>query len=230
MKHWTFLLILTIISCTNAQQKTDTEVENALKYIAENLDDATYSPIEGEWGFDYGFKEGWLLNKFEYVRSLMTYKEFQALSDYPIYLSGPHTKDELNLNSGYTFGHYNPKFLKVLHKSALSLTSNKAFINNTKPLLERYGILEFLSKHKEIYAFTQEYPEEFDQIKSDYLRDLKNETYEGNYREMTPEEMYDDYYWNWSETSYHFWVRRDIDKTKDLWLGIISDVLNAYDY
>ena len=231
MKHWTYLLILTIISCTNTQQKTETDVENALKYIAENLDDATYSPIEGGSRFDYGLKEGWLLNKFEYVRSLLTYKDFQAMLDYPIYLSGPHTKDELNLNSEYTFGHYNPKFVTLLHKCALSITSNKAFINNTKPLLEEYGILEFLTKHKEIYEITQQYPDDFNQIKSDFSKGIKNKTWEeGGYRDMIPEQIYTDYYWNWSETSYHFWVRRDIDKTKDLWIGLISDVLNAYDY
>jgi hypothetical protein len=47
---------------------------------------------------------------------------------------------------------------------------------------------------------------------------------------MIPEQIYSEYYWNWSETSYHFWVRRDIDKTIDLWIAIISDVLDAYDY
>ncbi|HHW80087.1 MAG TPA: hypothetical protein GX746_00070, partial [Bacteroidales bacterium] len=60
---------------------------------------------------------------------------------------------------------------------------------------------------------------------------IKDETWEeGGYREMIPEQIYSEYYWNWSETSYHFWVRRDIDETIDLWTAIISDVLDAYDY
>ena len=226
----TLVFSISFTRCGGGEKSTD-EMENALRYIAENLDDATYSPIGEGWSYDYGLKEGWILSKFEYIRSLITYKEFQAKSGYPIYLSGPHTKDELNLNSKYTFGHYNPKFVKLLHKATLSLTSNKAFINNTKPLLEEYGILDFLYKHKEVYEITQKYPDEYQQIKSDFIKRIKDETWEeGGYREMIPEQIYSEYYWNWSETSYHFWVRRDIDETIDLWTAIISDVLDAYDY
>ena len=226
----TLVFSISFTRCGGGEKSTD-EMENGLKYIAENLDDATFSPIERGWVFDYGFKDGWLLNKFEYIRSLMTYKEFQEKSGYPIYLSGPHTKDELNLNSDYTFGHYNPKFVKFLHKATLSLTSKKVFINNTKPLLEEYGILDFLYKHKEIYDITQEYPDEYQEIKSDFIKGIKDKTWEeGGYRNMIPEQIRSEYYWNWSETSYHFWVRRDIDNTKDLWIAIISDVLDAYDY
>lgn len=72
-------------------------------------------------------------------------------------------------------------------------------------------------------------PQEFNKIKSDFLIGIKSKTWEeGAYRTMLPAQLDSDYYWNWSETSYHFWVRRDIDKTKELWIGIISDVLKAY--
>ena len=204
-------------------------LQNTLKYIAENLDQATFSPVRVGWDFDYGFKDGWILNKFEYVRSLVTYKDFQATSNDPIYLSGPHTRDQLNLNAKYSFGHYNPKFVANLRKTASSTMSNKAFINATKPLLQKYGILESLAKHKEIYDIIQKKPQEFNKIKSDFLIGIKNKTWEeGAYRTMLPAQLDSDYYWNWSETSYHFWVRRDIDKTKDLWIGLLSDVLKAY--
>ncbi len=207
------------------------DIENALKYMAENLDYATFLPVRVGWQFDYGFKDGWILNKFEYIRSLLSYKDFQAMLDYPIYLSGPHTREELNLNSKYSFGHYNPKFVTHLRKSALSILSNKTFTNYTKPLLEKYGILDFLTKHKEIYEIAQENPDEFNKIKSDFLKGIKDKTWEeGAYREMLPSQLDSDYYWNWSETSYHFWVRRDIDNTIDLWIGLVSDVLDAYDY
>ena len=209
--------------------KRQDKIKNTLNYLAENLDQATFSPIRVGWQFDYGFKDGWLLNKYEYVRSLRTYKEFQAMLDYPIYVSGPHTADELNLNSKYSFGHYNPKFVSQLHKSALFMLSDKEFIANTKPLLETYGILDFLKKHKSMYEITQKYPDEFNTIKLSFVKGIEDETWpEGEYRAMVPPSLDDSYYWNWSETSYHFWVRRDIDKTKDIWIGLITDVLNAY--
>lgn len=207
------------------------DIENELMYIAKNLSKATFLPIRKGWQFDYGFKDGWLLNKFEYIRSLLTYKDFQAMLDYPIYLSGPHTSNELKLNSKYSFGYYNPKFVLILRKSVLSIMGDKEFIKNTKPLLERYGILEFLKKHKDIYEIIQKEPNDFKKIKSDFLEGIRDKTLEDDaYRTRVPSSIDSDYYWNWSETSYYFWVRRDIDNTIEIWISLVNDVLKAYDY
>lgn len=242
-RNWLVLIILImitlcILSCglgkaqrnqVDAEIPKSDKIKNALNYLAKNLDQATFSPIRVGFQYDYGFKNGWVLNKYEYIRSLLTYKGFQAMLDYPIYLSGPHTGDELNLNSKYSFGHYNPKFVAQLHKSALLMMSEKEFITNTKPLLEKYSILDFLKKHKSIYEITQKYPDEFNRIKLNFIKGIKDETWpEGEYRSMIPPLLDSNDYWNWSETSYHFWVRRDIDDTKDIWIGLITDVLNAY--
>jgi hypothetical protein len=210
---------------------TSPEINNAIKHLAENLDSAKFAPIRQGWQFDYGFRDGWLLNKFEYLRSLLTYKDFQSKFKHPIYLSGPHTRDNLNLNSNYSFGHYNPKFLALLHKSVLQIMSEKDFITFTKPLLEKYNILEFFKKNKDIYEITQKYPDAFDRIKLDYIKKIQNKTLSaGEYRDLRPSMLNSEDYWNWSETSYHFWIRRDIDSTKDLWIELINDVLNGYEY
>ncbi|MBK8808744.1 MAG: hypothetical protein IPO21_19745 [Bacteroidales bacterium] len=214
-----------------SKESKSPEIQNALRKIAENLDQATFTPIRVGWAFDYGFKSGWLLNKYEYIRSLLTFKSFQAMLEYPIYLSECHTNDELNLNSKYSFGHYNPKFVTLLHKSTLAVLREREFIKKTKPILEKYDILEFLKKHKDIYDITQKNPDEFERIKLNYIKGIQDETWpEGAYRNELPELLNSSDYWNWSETSYHFWIRRDIDSTKDIWVGIINDVLKAYDY
>ncbi|QCX00767.1 hypothetical protein FGM00_11855 [Aggregatimonas sangjinii] len=242
-RTWLVLIIFTLIllgllSCGAGKEKknqvaaeiaTLENIKTTLDYLAKNLDQATFTPVREGWQFDYGFTDGWLLNKYEYVRSLVTYKRFQAMLDYPIYLSGPHTGDTLNLDAKYSFGHYNPKFVTQLHKSALILMNEEAFVANTKPLLQQYGILDFLRKHKHIHEITQEYPDEFESITSNFKSGIKDESWpEGGYRSMVPSVLDTYAYWNWSETSYHFWVRRDVDGTKDLWLGLITDVLNAY--
>lgn len=219
----------------NVQSGTEkakpTNLGSALRYIGENLEIATFSPIRKEWKYDYGFKDGWLLNKFEYIRSLLTYMDFQAILDYPIYLSGPHTNGELDLNSKYSFGHYNPKFVSELRLNASSLLSNRVFVNSTKHLFEKHGVIEFLIKNKNVYEITQKYPNDFNEIKSQFIWGLENKTWqEDGYRVFLPQVLYTDYYLNWSETSYYFWIRRDIDNTKDIWIGLINDVLNAYGY
>ncbi|MDB2607011.1 hypothetical protein N9Y48_04470 [Zobellia sp.] len=233
------LLTLSVFSCgllkgQKNEVGTGTTIPNnlkdALSYLATNLDAATFLPIREGWQFDYGFKEGWILNKYEYIRSLLNYKDLQALVSYPIYVSGPHSKTELDLNSSYSFGHYNPKFVAELHKNALQLMRKKKFIATTKPVLEKYSILDFLQRHKAVYEITQKHPEDFNSIKLNYIKGIKDKTWpESAYRSTVPKMLDDSYYWNWSETSYHFWVRRDIDGTKDIWIGLITDVLDAYD-
>ena len=228
------MIMVCIVSCginkgQRSQGGDEISIKKTLDYLAKNLDQATFSPIRVGWQFDYGLEDGWILNKFEYIRSLVTYKDFQAMLDYPIYLSGPHTSDELNLSSKFSFGHYNPKFVAQLRKSALLMMSEKEFIANTKPLLENYSVLDFLKRHKKIHEIIQKNPAEFNAIKSKFTKGIKEETWpEGEYRVMIPKSLDSNEYWNWSETSYHFWVRRDIDGTKDLWIGLITDVLNAY--
>jgi tetratricopeptide (TPR) repeat protein len=109
--------------------------------------------------------------------------------------------------------------------------SEEDFITITKPLLEKYNILEFFKKNKEIYEITQKYPDEFNRIKLDYIKGIENKTLsEGAYRNLVPSLLNSEDYWNWSETSYNFWIRRDIDNTKDLWIEIINNVLNGYEY
>ena len=231
-----FVLInLGVLGCISKQDKNtkvakSPEIENTLIYLAENLGRAKFNPIRTEWKFDYGFKDGALLNKFEYIRSLVTYPAFQAELKYPIYLSGPHTSDELELKSKYTFGHYNPKFVAQLRKTASVVMGKKDFISKTKPLLEEFDILDFLRKYKEIYIITQKYPDEFKKIKLDYLKGIQEKNLpEGAYRRMVPSLLDSEEYWNWSETSYHFWLRRDLDNTKDIWYGLVTDILTAYD-
>ncbi len=82
-----------------------------------------------------------------------------------------------------------------------------------------------------MYEITQENPDDFNKKKSLLLKGIKDENWEegNNYWGMHPEQLDSEYYRQWGETSYDFWVRRDIDNTKDLWIGLISDVLNAYD-
>lgn len=210
---------------------TSPEIQNFIKYLAENLDNAKFAPIRQGSQFDYGFRDGWLLNKYEYIRSLLTYNDFQSKLKISIYLSGPHTQDELNLNSKYSFGHYNPKFLILLRKSVLQMMSQEDFITITKPLLKKFNILEFIKKNKDVYEITQKYPEEFNSIKLNYLKGIQNKTLlEGSYRDLIPSLLNSEDYWNWSETSYHFWIRRDIDNTKDLWIELLNDVLSGYEY
>jgi len=226
------IIILFLISLSSfvAIINEYTKIQEKLTFVVENLENATFDPVRVGWQHDYGLTGGGVLNKYEYVRSLFSYEDFQSMLNYPIYISGPHTKNALNLNSEYTFGHYNPKFVSELRSDINEILINKYFVKFSKPILEKYNFLALLKRYKAVYSITINEPEEFKEIKTQYINGIEQRSWnEGSYRYLLPDTMKTEPYWNWGETSYHFWIRRDIDNTKEIWIGMINDILNAYE-
>lgn len=234
------MLIPLLISCTNPapEKMSIADIENSELYsqvqlVINNLDRAEFFPIRVGWAYDYGLKDGaGLLNTYEYIRSLITYETLQSILPMDIFIEGPHSKKQLELNSRFTFGHYNPEFVKYFSTVLSHLLSNQMFVDSTKGLMEEYGILDKLEKLQQIYYITDEEPEIFNKYKLQYQEMLNNKTwpadsYEG-YRAHLPESLDTSYYWNWAETNYYFWIRRDIDGTLPLWISMIDSVTNAY--
>ena len=54
-------LVFSILFTRCGGEESSDEMENALRYIAENLDDATYSPIGEGWSYDYDSRRAWRL-------------------------------------------------------------------------------------------------------------------------------------------------------------------------
>jgi len=205
------------------------KIDPALRYVLSNLNSAEFTPIRTGWTYDYGFDDGGTLNSFEYIRSLISYEELQKKSPVKIFLNGPHTSTNLNLKSQNSFGYYNPKFVKQLHENLKWILSNEAFVHLTRPGVEEFNILRKLRGYLEIFSFIGKNKAEFDQLKSEY-RELvnKNEWGSYDYRQKLPTYLRENLY-NWSETVYYFWVRRDIDGTKELWHKMIIDFIEAYE-
>jgi len=234
------IVILTLSSSIflkekNAENNTtvtegNDDIKQAIKYVFSNLENAQFKTIREGWSFDYGFDDGGTLNSFEYIRSLMTYSQFQEKCPVKIFLEGPHTSAALDLNSQNSFGHYNPEFVNLLHTSINHVIKNKDFINSTRLALNKFKILKKLKDYLEIYNLIQENQSEFNKIKSEFVDLIATNKWDSYYyRDKLPSKLKTDNYWNWSETNYYFWVRRDIDGTKKVWHQIITDVVNAYE-
>lgn len=197
--------------------------------VIQHLDQAEFSPVREGWQFDYGFKGGGMLNTYEYLRSLSSLAAFQSKVPERIFDSGPHGDTELNLTEQYSFGHYNPHFVTYFHDGVRQLIGNQDFVSSTYDLVEASGFIYKLNYLQEIYRYIEDNPAEFKQFVSRYEDMLEDRTWpEDGYRTYLPKQFDDDYYWNWSETVYYFWVRRDIDGTKYLWIQVIDDLLQAY--
>lgn len=200
-----------------------------ISYVVRNLENAEFNPVRQGGQYDYGFSGGGMLNTFEYLRSLSTYEMFQNLVPEKIFSSGPHSATELKLTEKYSFGYYNPRFVNYFHEGVKQLISDEAFVASTHGMMEEFGFIYKLSKLREIYRFIDKNNDEFNQLKAQYQEMLVDQTWPTNgYRNYLPANFDNDYYWNWAETAYYFWVRREIDNTKELWIGVIDDLLHAY--
>ncbi|PJZ47393.1 hypothetical protein EHQ30_06075 [Leptospira brenneri] len=83
-------------------------------------------------------------NKISYHRffcKIQTILSFRKLSEYlgiEIFLSGPHSKYYLELNSQSEFGHYNPEFPLKLREYLLPAKTNPSLYKLTLPIYESF--------------------------------------------------------------------------------------------
>lgn len=225
------VLGIALFTLNTAYSKSD-PVASSVAQVIKNLDKATESSVSGS-PYNYGFHKdgGGMLNAYSYLNSLMSYEKFQSLLPMPIFNSGPHDATFLNLESAYSFGHYNPDFVKYFRSGIKPLLDNRKFVNKTKADVIHYGVLEKLQRLNKVYLYIEQNPDEFKHFRDQFVRKINaNEWREYDYREYLPGMLRNgSEYWNWSETVYYFWVRRDLDGTRELWADVVQDILNAYE-
>lgn len=226
------IVLLSVLLSFGAAATTQTDAEplkEKVKYVIQNLDKATFQTVRKDWNHDYGLPDAGMLNTYEYLRSLVSYEQFQAVLAVKIFSKGPHTGQNLDLTNPYEFGYYNPEFVLRFHSALNMLLKDKQFTESTKAFMTAYGLIDKLNKLQLIHHYIDENPAEFERYVDNYYRHVSKRVWpEGDYRLAMPEKLYSDEYWNWSETVYHFWIRREIDGTKQLWINVINDLLTAY--
>lgn len=233
MRQFMFIacLVIATSSCSTVCGERDRRaLEGAVTNVVLHLDNARFEPVRKGWVFDYGFNDGaGMLNTYEYLHTLCSYKELQRLLPMKIFLRGPHTAESLDLANPFDFGRYNPAFVEYFHATLNVLLKNKAFVSATRGGMKKHGLLEKLSRLQDIHEYIGKHPEEFEAFKQRFEKALADKTWRADdYRTLIPKALDQDSYWNWSETAYYFWVRRDVDGTRALWISVINDILYAY--
>ena len=206
------------------------ELYSKIEYVVKNLHKAKFLPVRVGWDHDYGLQNApGLLNTFEYLRSLVTFESLQNIIPMAVFSEGPHTKDKLVLTSRYTFGHYNPEFVKYFGKVVSQLLSDRILISTTKKLVSDYGLMSNLEGLQKIYSIIDSDRVTFNKYKLQYKKMILNRTWpEDGYRTHLPSNLRGGEYWNWAESDYYFWIRRDIDGTMHIWISIINSIIDAY--
>jgi hypothetical protein len=197
--------------------------------------------------FDY-FPDGGIQNFFCHRPSRVTLASIRALANVDIFLSGPHAKDSLVLDSADSFGHYNPAFVRWLvdvagpsaRESAAREKTQPAYDANVKPLAHVFW---------KVYAKAQRDKTCFDKEKTAYAdliakKKLPRDYYERWFFFMNPffcekGARKDNFYYdngfdggvsgNVTKSVVGFWLRRAMDGTYDAFAEGLKKVIAAYE-
>lgn len=87
--------------------------------------------------FDY-FPQGGMQVFWCHLQELTTLKNLEDLAAAPIFLSGPHRGETLNLNNPSDFGHYNPVFVERMVSLLIPGAEDKTFRAATQTTYNTY--------------------------------------------------------------------------------------------
>jgi hypothetical protein len=188
-------------------------------------------------GFDY-WPLGGIQIAYYHLATFVGYEKLVKLSPYPIFLSGPHGTENLNLKARFSFGHYNPDFLRWFSDQLMEILQDRAFVKTTSPLFKRY--LSMTAKaYWATYKILNENPEELNTLLLDYKTRIDNRTLpSGYYYNIAWEEARNkfvslkalgEYYAsNVTAPAVYFWLRRIIDGSHEQFFSMLESLLEAY--
>lgn len=208
------------------------EVVAAGKRLLRNLDQTRNTGP----GYDY-WPDGGLRITYHHLATFASYETLARLSPHPVYLTGPHGTRALDLNSQFTFGHYNPAFLLWFEAQLDEVLSDRSLVQSTAPLFRRY-----LERVAVTYWATNralnENPAETRWLLDDYWSRMDNRTLPPGYYGTSwrgaedrfaflaqVKASYDD---TVVDQAVYFWLRRRIDRTDAQVFAMLESLLGAY--
>lgn len=196
--------------------------------------------------YDY-FPRGGMRNFYCHAMNFMDYRRFAEIIGMPVFAGGPHTAQELKLDSPNSFGRYNREFVARLHRVLIPGEKDTAFRTATQGAYDGY-VRPLARIFFVTYRKLKDNPSYLEQEKSGYLRkigagNLKAYDYEKYFYFMNTgfigsgdDESYlmehgFDGGWdgNVVKTCVAFWIRRSIDGTADEFYTGLEKLLKTYD-
>jgi|GEM_PF-775168 len=171
-----------------------------------------------------------------HLKSGLSFKQLQTLVPMPIFLSSPHQDQQLNLNSRFNFGHYNPEFIKWLHDNFIPNNPDAAFLKTTQGFYTEY--MQSLARtYYLVHHILQANPD----FKDTELKRYKNLILNKKLPEFYTSENYLSLKSKYPElqkftrdeyevaSAMTFWLRRLMDGTEDEFIQVLKKLLQTYD-
>lgn len=244
------LSVICLLACSALGQKVDSLFVDKTLEMETKFRDL----VESTW-IQYpklGLSCDKEISYHKFYCKIQTILSFRKLSEYlgiPIFVSGPHTKYYLELNSPNDFGHYHPEFPIKLREFLLPAKTNKSLYTITLPIYE-LSLRNIAREFFVVYQKLDSNPKFFKKEADRYLMLVEENRLDPYYLDRfilflypaftdneDPEESSRFVYRKGDETIdaqvvkelVGFWIRRKADGTDtDFVLGLI-DLLKLYD-
>ena len=196
--------------------------------------------------FDY-FPGGGLRIFWCHAQEHLGLRDLQNLAGVPIWTSGPHTVDALDLRNARAFGHYNPVFVDRLADAVLVARGDPAFREATQPVYDQYVRARARLAWQVHHKLEQE-PACANRELDGYVANMRAKEPEPMYygrwfffmnerfckKGATESQMFDQgfdggYDGNVADTLVGFWLRRRLDGTEARFQRALEELLRTYD-
>lgn len=165
---------------------------------------------DGTW-----LKEGFR-SKYAMAKKYVSIDMLASTYGVPVFLQGPH-KGDMNFNSNFAFGHYNPEFVSKVKADVKTVLANPFFRGLIKEAYINYFEGMALS-YKDAYLHLNKDPKKLKRMSGSYLHQLRQKggTSEGSMQEIFrayADSASGEANWHEAVTAPSFWLRRSIDGT-----------------
>ncbi|HVQ09008.1 MAG TPA: toll/interleukin-1 receptor domain-containing protein [Allosphingosinicella sp.] len=212
-------------------------LSNVADAVANGIETAPHLGPE----FDY-WPEGGLRNLYHRLLNFASHRQFQRYFGGPIWLSGPHGMDGLDLHNPTEFGHYNPDFVEWLFRNLRSILGKPLFVKLSKGLFtsrfQEIGLLYYAS-----YEYLRRNPHVSDALRQALIVPSETGLPANHYRDLSWTKDVDDgsavmelmrrldrlFDSNRAAAAVAFWTRRMEDGTASIFAKIVVLLLKTYE-
>lgn len=179
---------------------------------------------------DY-FPEGGMLSFYCHVKGLLDVSDLQKMANMPIFRSGPHKNNQLNLAAEQDFAHYNPEFVQWLTNKLIPAADDEILRKLTQPFYDKY-VQRLARTYYETYQGLQNDTNYFTQKTQQYAEAVKEA--------RLPHDYYEQFY-DFADLAQFghdghvvrgavgFWIRRNVDNTINQFVAGLEKLLSTYD-
>ena len=222
-------------NAARSQAAAEEKEKEAIKESIRSSWLATLSVDRNQEQFRFGVRD-----MYRYISPIFNLVRLKAIAPFPVFTSGPHEED-FDLESELEFGRYNPEFVQWAEENLIPGADDEALRMITAPVYSRFGrslVRAYYYAHQDLIND----PEVFRYAVERYEAALEAGAPESfnpgmslyQYENAVCGSLDWDYVTGDTVSDYvgvgtWFWIRRELDGTRESFFAMLQKLLNTYD-